>query len=73
MKSTKTIMIVIFMLGVIIIGLQNTAQYGEVLRVIGFILFTILCLLMAVENRKSKGKVIVVLFFWLILGVNQII
>jgi hypothetical protein len=73
MKSTKTFLMVLFMLGVIIIGLQNTTQYGETLRVIGFVLFTILCILIAVENRGSKGKVTVVVLFWLILGVNQII
>ena len=48
MKSTKTILMVLFMLAVIIIALQNTTQYVEALRVIGFILFTILCILMAV-------------------------
>ena len=53
-----------------VLFLHKIGPYEGQLRLVGFILFTILCIGLAVENKESKAKMIGVIIFFLVFGVG---
>ncbi|MFB5089731.1 hypothetical protein PGC35_21575 [Psychrobacillus sp. PGGUH221] len=63
--------IVIAIAAIIVVGLQKFGHLGD-LRMIGFIIFTIFCLGLGFVSRKSTGKIVVVIAYWLVIGAVQL-
>lgn len=73
LQRKNKIFIVITIFALLIIGLRSFTQYDEGLRIVGFSLFTLLCIGMAIINRSSKGKLLLIFLFWIFFGVLQFI
>ena len=58
---------------IITLILSKSTQYKEELGIIGFCLFTILCIGIGINVRKSKWKLISIIVFWCIFGLLVII
>lgn len=59
--------------GVIVLGMNLLGPMEGKLRGIAFILFTLLCVGLLFEVRRSKWKIVAVIAFYLIFGINQFI
>lgn len=57
-SNVNLFLIIITVVSVILIGLRRTGYFMEEIRVVGFCLFTILCVAMAWVNKNSKLKII---------------
>ena len=67
-SNSNLFYIVITIVALIVLGLQKFA-YLEELRMVGLIIFTIFCLGIGLVVRKSTGKLLVVIAYWLVIGV----
>jgi hypothetical protein len=45
--------------------LEKNGPFAGKLRLIGFVLFTIVCIAFAIENKHSKGKIVGVILYFL--------
>ncbi|QGQ45700.1 hypothetical protein [Metabacillus sediminilitoris] len=71
--KTTPIFVVIFIVSSILAILNNIRPLAGELRVIGFSVFTLLCLIIAVMFRKTAWKVIAIVAYWILFGVIQMI
>jgi hypothetical protein len=53
----------------IVLLLDKAGPFVGQLRIVGFVLFTILCVGLIIHNKGSKAKILGVIIFYLILGV----
>ncbi|MGP1908003.1 hypothetical protein ACTSEZ_07510 [Metabacillus sp. JX24] len=67
------IFILIFIIASIIGVLNRTGPLAGELRYLGFSVFTILCIVIAVIVRKSLWKVSLIAAYWLLFGVTVIV
>ena len=69
-KKYKRFYVFLAITAFIVLFLHKIGPYEGQLRLVGFILFTILCIGLAVENKESKAKMIGVIIFFLVFGVG---
>ncbi|MBT2641487.1 hypothetical protein J7I80_04565 [Bacillus sp. ISL-41] len=50
---------------IIVLILHKIGPFSGQLRLVGFALFTILCVALVTENRRSKGKALAAIFYFL--------
>ena len=76
MKYSKNINIAIFtflIVSTFVLALNNVGPFQGQLRMLGFSLFTLLCILIGIMIRKSPWKVAGTIAYWLIFGLTQMI
>ena len=71
--KNKKFFILFFIVSVIILMLNSAGPFEGQFRTVGFILFTLLCLAIAIISRKSTWKVIVIAAYWIVLGLFQMV
>ena len=52
-------------ISIIVLMLHKIGPLAGQLRLVGFALFTILCIALVIENRRSKGKALAAIFYFL--------
>lgn len=52
-------------ISIIVLMLHKIGPFAGQLRLVGFAIFTILCVALVLENRKSKGKAFMAIFYFL--------
>jgi hypothetical protein len=57
--------ITLTIISIIVLILHKIGPFAGQLRLVGFALFTMLCVALILGNRKSKGKVLVAIFYFL--------
>jgi hypothetical protein len=52
-------------ISIIVLILHKIGSFAGQLRLVGFALFTILCVALVIENKRSKGKALAAIFYCL--------
>jgi hypothetical protein len=52
-------------ISIIVLMLHKIGPFAGQLRLVGFALFTVLCVALVFENWRSKGKALVAIFYFL--------
>ncbi|MFP7296929.1 hypothetical protein [Neobacillus niacini] len=71
--NNKKFFILFFIVSVIILMLNSAGPFEGQFRTVGFILFTLLCLAIAIISRKSAWKVIGITAYWVVFGLVQMV
>ncbi|OIK14262.1 hypothetical protein BIV60_12210 [Bacillus sp. MUM 116] len=72
-KSTNFAIITFFIIATFVLALNKVGPFQGQLRMLGFSLFTLLCICIGIMNRKSPWRVVGTIAYWLIFGLTQII
>ncbi|MBT2736604.1 hypothetical protein [Bacillus sp. ISL-7] len=73
MNTTKKLFTIFAIISIVVLMLNSAGPFEGQFRVIGFILFTLLCLGIGIESRKSTWKVITITVFWIVFGLVQMV
>ncbi|OCA90197.1 hypothetical protein F7984_03650 [Pradoshia sp. D12] len=57
-------------ISIIVFLLHNMGPYTGQLRLIAYILFTILCAALLIKSRESKAKIAGIIVFYLVIGIG---
>ncbi|MBY0148702.1 hypothetical protein [Neobacillus niacini] len=71
--KTKKWFILFFIVSVIILMLNSAGPLEGQFRTVGFFLFTLLCLAIAIISRKSAWKVTGIAAYWVVFGLVQMV
>lgn len=72
-EKKKILFIIFFVISIIVLMLNSAGPFEGQFRIVGFILFTVLCLGLVITNRHSKWKVVAAILYWLVFGVTQMV
>jgi uncharacterized membrane protein len=64
-KTIKIFNIIIAILALVVLILDRVGPLRDKMDAVGFIIFTVICLVMIVINRQYKNKVIIGIIFYL--------
>jgi hypothetical protein len=70
-KKTKIVFTVFFILSAITLMLNTAGPLEGQLRIVGFSLFTLLCIGIGIISRKSPLRMVAVVAYWILFGVMQ--
>ena len=68
-KKLKRFYVLLATISIIVFSFHKIGPFEGQLRLVGLILFTILCIGLVVENKESKAKIIGIIVFYLVIGV----